>query len=176
MITVTPRHHLQTNTTEDPALDWDKLYRELAPRVYNYFRYRRGHDRDAEDLTSRTFEKAWAARQRYRRDLAGFSTWVFKIAQNAAVDHLRSQRVHLPIDHAMGVISEESAAANPENLSDLSRLEFLTRELAARECDLIALRYGAELTNREIAKLTGLSETNVGSTLHRIIKNLRKQW
>ena len=173
---VTPVSTLQINSGNEATLDWDALYRDLAPRVYNYFRYRLAHERDAEDLTARTFEKAWAARQRYRRDLAGFSTWVFKIARNVAVDHLRSRRVHLPIDLAAEVIGDEPMDADPERLSDLARLASLTRDLAPRERDLIALRYGAEMTNRDIAKLTGLSETNVGSTLHRIVKVLRTQW
>jgi len=176
MMTLTSLPLSKVNTPEDALLDWDRLYLDLAPRVYNYFRYRLGHDRDAEDLTSRTFEKAWAARGSYRSDLAGFSTWVFKIAQNVVVDHMRAQHAHLPIDFANAVISDESTATNPETQSDLSRLARLTRDLAPRERELIALRYGAELTNRAIAKLTRLSETNVGSTLHRIVKTLRKQW
>ncbi|MBK8027516.1 MAG: sigma-70 family RNA polymerase sigma factor [Chloroflexi bacterium] len=45
-----------------------------------------------------------------------------------------------------------------------------------RERELIALKYGAELTNRAIAEVTGLSESNVGTTLHRIIQKLRQQW
>jgi len=47
-------------------LDWDALYSDQLPRIYNYFRFRVGSDADAEDLTSRTFEKAWRARQQYR--------------------------------------------------------------------------------------------------------------
>ena len=42
--------------------NWDAVYAEQLPRVYNFFRYRLGNDAVAEDLTSRTFEKAWAAR------------------------------------------------------------------------------------------------------------------
>jgi DNA-directed RNA polymerase specialized sigma24 family protein len=42
--------------------NWDAVYAEQLPRVYNFFRYRLGNDALAEDLTSRTFEKAWAAR------------------------------------------------------------------------------------------------------------------
>jgi DNA-directed RNA polymerase specialized sigma24 family protein len=56
--------------------DWDAIYREQLPRVYNFFRYRVGRTADAEDLTAATFEKAWRARHRYRRDLAGFTTWL----------------------------------------------------------------------------------------------------
>lgn len=59
--------------------DWDAMYREQMPRVYNFFRYRLG-DGEAEDLTSVTFVKAWGGRQRYRRDLASFPTWLFAIA------------------------------------------------------------------------------------------------
>ena len=52
--------------------DWDALYAAEMPRVYNFFRYRVGDGPVAEDLTSATFEKAWRARDRYRRDLASF--------------------------------------------------------------------------------------------------------
>jgi DNA-directed RNA polymerase specialized sigma24 family protein len=52
--------------------DWDAVYAEQMPRVYNFFRYRFGASAVVEDLTARTFEKAWRARRGYRRDLAGF--------------------------------------------------------------------------------------------------------
>jgi RNA polymerase sigma-70 factor (ECF subfamily) len=71
-------------------LDWDEVYAEHLPRVLNYFRYRLGPTADVEDLTARTFEKAWRARHRYRRDLAGFSTWLLTIARNVATDHMRA--------------------------------------------------------------------------------------
>jgi RNA polymerase sigma-70 factor (ECF subfamily) len=52
----------------------------------------------------------------------------------------------------------------------------LTLSLSDRERELIALKYGAELNNRLIARLTGLSESNVGSILHRVIGSLREKW
>ena len=48
--------------------DWDALYADQLPRIYNYFRFRVGTDADAEDLTAHTFERAWRARERYRQD------------------------------------------------------------------------------------------------------------
>src|SRR5690349_2473284 len=83
--------------------DWNAVYAEELPRVYNFFRYRLGPDADIEDLTSRTFEKAWKARHRYRRDIAGFTTWLLGIARNVAIDHLRARRWHVPIDEAANV-------------------------------------------------------------------------
>src|ERR1700761_3754924 len=72
-------------------LDWNAVYAHQLPRIYNYFRFRVGPGQDVEELTARTFEKAWRARAQYRRDLAGFSTWLFAIARNVVTDHLRSE-------------------------------------------------------------------------------------
>jgi len=49
-------------------------------------------------------------------------------------------------------------------------------QLPVRERELIALKYGGGLTNRVIAKTTGLSESNVGTILHRVVGRLRLQW
>jgi RNA polymerase sigma-70 factor, ECF subfamily len=168
--------HSQAADAESQALDWNQIYLDLAPRVYNYFRFRLGQEREVEDLTSRTFEKAWTARERYRRDLAGFSTWLFKIAQNLIVDHVRSQRSHVSIDHADNFAVNVGAEDDLERQSDLARLASLTHELSARDRELIALKYGAGITNRDIAGLTGLTESNVGSILHRLVQNLRARW
>lgn len=157
-------------------LNWDAVYAQQLPRIYNYFRFRLGREADVEELTSRTFEKAWRARHRYRRDLAGFSTWLFRIAQNCAIDHLRSRRAHLPIDAAVDLAAEHTPETQAALGSDLARLARLTNELPERERELIALKYGASLSNREIAKLTGLSESNVGTLLHRTVAALRAKW
>lgn len=156
--------------------DWDAVYADQLPRVYNYFRYRLAHEASAQDLTARTFEKAWVARARYRRDVAGFSTWLMSIARNVAADHLRAERGHLPLEAADDV----PAAGTPHDAvakeSDLARLGALLARLPERERELVALKYGAEATNRAIAELTGLSESNVGTILHRVVQTLRRDW
>jgi RNA polymerase sigma-70 factor (ECF subfamily) len=156
--------------------DWEAIYREQMPRVYNFFRYRVGDGPEAEDLTSATFERAWRARHRYRRDLAGFSTWIFAIARNLAIDHYRARRPHLPLEAAESVAED----ATPDQLavarSDCDRLLRLLAGLNERERDLIALKYGSGLTHRMIARATGLTESNVGTILHRAIVTLRERW
>ena len=77
-------------------IGWDAVYAEQLPRVFNFFRYRCANLADAEDLTSITFEKAWRGRDRYRRDKGAFSTWLFTIARNAAVDHYRARTPAVP--------------------------------------------------------------------------------
>jgi RNA polymerase sigma-70 factor (ECF subfamily) len=67
---------------------------------------------------------------------------------------------------------EERAAAG----SDASKLAKLLRGLSGRERELVGLKYGAGLTNRAISELTGLSESNVGTILHRVVGRLRREW
>jgi RNA polymerase sigma-70 factor (ECF subfamily) len=158
-------------------IDWDELYAEQLPRVFNFFRYRCGSVADAEDLTSITFEKAWRGRDRYRRDKGAFSTWLFTIARNAAVDHYRARAPVVSLDEAAMVAA---AAATPEDQtslrSDAAHLAVLLQTLSDRDRDLIALKYGAEMSNRDIASATGLSESNVGTILHRAVQALRERW
>jgi RNA polymerase sigma-70 factor (ECF subfamily) len=158
-------------------VDWDAVYTEQLPRVFNFFRYRFGPAVDAEELTARTFEKAWRARHRYRRDVAGFSTWLLTIARNVAIDEYRARRVHVPLEAAVDVAA---AAATPEAAavsgSDATRLAQLLAELPDRDRELISLKYGAGMTNRAIAQATGLSESNVGTILHRAVQALRAKW
>ena len=171
---VLPRRLARWATAEP---DWDQVYAEELPRVFNFFRYRFGHTADAEDLTARTFEKAWRSRYRYRQDLAGFATWLLTIARNVAIDHARARKPLVPLDAAAAVPSD---ARTPEEQalqqSDADRLERLLKQLEPRERELIALKYGAEMTNRAIARATGLSESNVGTILHRAVETLRAQW
>lgn len=157
-------------------VDWDVVYADQLPRIYNYFRFRLGSDTDVEELTSRTFEKAWRGRERYRRDLAGFSTWLFQIARNVGIDYLRARRSHLPIEDALHVVEEQTPQSRAELDSDLERLASLMAQLSDRERELVALKYGAAASNRDIARLTGLSESNVGTILHRAVHALRSQW
>jgi RNA polymerase sigma-70 factor (ECF subfamily) len=156
--------------------DWEACYAEAMPRIYNYFRYRIGAGPEAEDLTAATFERAWQARHRYRRDVAAFTTWLFAIAHNLATDHYRRRRAQVPLEHAADLAAPESAEGAAERGSDARRLAALLATLPERERELVALKYGVGLTNRAIAGITGLSESNVGTLLHRVVQDLRARW
>jgi RNA polymerase sigma-70 factor (ECF subfamily) len=157
--------------------DWDQVYAEQLPRVLSFFRYRIGCSADVEDLTARTFEKAWRARHRYRRDVAGFSTWLLTIARNVAIDYLRARQRYEPLEAAAAV---PSPGHTPEqqtvHQSEAERLAALLATLEPRQRELIAMKFGADMTNRAIAHATGLSESNVGTILHRAVETLRGRW
>ncbi len=156
--------------------DFQEFYRAELPRIYNFFRYRVGDGPLAEDLTSETFEKAWRNRDRYRRDLAAFSTWLFTIARRVALDHYRKHHTDVPLEEISDVSANETMEDLAQQRADFARMSVLLAQLEDRERDLVALKYGAGLTNRAIARLTGLSESNVGVILHRTLQTLRSKW
>jgi len=158
------------------GVDWGAVYQEEMPHVYNFFRYRLGDDPVAEDLTATTFERAWRARQRYRRNLGTFSTWLFTIARNVATDYLRKHRQECPLEDSQNLTDGYSSEDVAQRWYDLARLRVLLAHLSAREQELVALKYGGGLTNRAIAQLTGLSESNVGTVLYRVVQRLRAEW
>jgi RNA polymerase sigma-70 factor (ECF subfamily) len=157
-------------------VDWDAVYAEQLPRVYNYLRYRTGNEAVAEELCSRTFEKAWRERQSYRSDLAGVATWLLRIARNTAIDYHRTWRGHEPLDEGLAAPAEATPEEEALIDSNFARLSVLVGALPERERELLALKYGAGATNRAIAEVTGLSESNVGTIIHRIVQRLRTEW
>lgn len=156
-------------------IDWNAVYADELPRVYNFFRYRVYDHQAAQDLTAMTFEKAWRSRDQYRRDRSGFSTWLFTIARNIAIDYYRRRRTDVPLQADLAADTALLDEAQ-QRRDDIRQLKRMLAPLPPRERELIALKYGAGLTNRAIAHVTGLSETNVGTILHRLVKQLRTEW
>lgn len=125
-----------------------------------------------------TFEKAWRARQSYQIEKSALSTWLYTIARNTLIDHYRSKSGEVSLEllddyrERLVQLSVEEAA---QVANERERLRRILRLLPEREREIIALKYGAEMTNRAISKHMGLSESNVGTILNRVVTSLRKQ-
>lgn len=162
------------------TVDWDQVYAKELPRVYNYYLYRTGDRQLAQDLTGTTFERAWRLRSGYRNELASVTTWLFGIARNVFKEHLRISRRDsrwlAPLYETTVPTMEDDIEQGFDYAEQKARLRRYLNELPGREQELIAYKYGAGISNREIAKITGLSESNVGTILHRAIKELRGKW
>jgi len=154
-----------------------ELYTEHAVAVFNYILFCVGTRAIAEDLTADTFERVWRARRRYRPDRAAFVTWLFAIARRRVIDWQRRQRrrpvTPLTEGHPDDALSPEAHAERSERQT---ALRHLVLELRDDEQELIALKFGAGMTNRTIAHLLGKSETAIGSALYRVIVKLRASW
>jgi len=167
---------LSRSVKDSIIVDFEAVYQRELPRVYNFFRYQIGDDQLAEDLTAATFEKAWRHRERYRTDLASLSTWLFTIARRIAADHYRKARTTVSLEEESIVSDRHVVEDTAQRRADFAILATLLARLAERERELVALKYGAGLTNRAIASISGLSESNVSTILYRATRQLREQW
>jgi RNA polymerase sigma-70 factor (ECF subfamily) len=151
-----------------------ELYEEEIWRVYGFFGYRVGSRADAEDLTQLTFERALRAWSRFDPDRATARTWLMSIAGNLLIDHYRRDRstAQEPIeDH----LTRRELITEDEHVGLSPELSAALEVLGGRERELIALRFGGELTGPEIAELTGLSLANVQQILSRSLRKLRAE-
>jgi RNA polymerase sigma factor (sigma-70 family) len=152
-------------------------YDACFPRIYTYFRYRCGDPQVCDDLTAQTFEQALTHLHQFDPGRGTFTAWLFGIARNIANAHLREKLRWrwLPLDQ---ILDRPSAHPAPEEevlrQVERERLAALLGTLAPNQRDLLALKFSGELTNRQIASLTGLSEQNVAVILFRTIRQLRK--
>jgi RNA polymerase sigma-70 factor (TIGR02952 family) len=151
------------------------LYREYLPKVYRYISYRVADSHQAEDLTSIVFEKALTKFKSYSSKKAAFSTWIFSIARNTLIDHYRANAKQPAIQvENMPFLEEDHSPEEEMAKSEEYRiLQSCISKLAAQEQEIISLKFGAEMTNRQIAKVIGLSESNVGIIIFRAIRKLR---
>ncbi|MGO9899335.1 MAG: RNA polymerase sigma factor [Solirubrobacteraceae bacterium] len=152
--------------------DFAGIYDEHIWRVYGFFAYWVRSRQDAEDLTQQTFERALGAWDRYDESRSSVSTWLLVIARNLLIDHMRASKSsrYQQVD----VAALESIAASPDRpgLGLDPELERALAELSTREREMIALRFGGDLSGREIAQLTGLSLANVQQILSRALRRM----
>lgn len=154
--------------------EFGAIYDEHVWRVYGFFAYRVRSRQDAEDLTQQTFERALRAWRMYDERRAGAGTWLIAIARNLLIDHIRAASVR-----PQGWVAEQDLEALPAALDEHSvglepELERALSELSLRERELIALRFGGDLTGPEIAELTGLTLANVQQILSRALRRMRE--
>jgi RNA polymerase sigma factor (sigma-70 family) len=153
--------------------DFAEAYDEQIYNVYGFFAYRVRCRDDAEDLTQRTFERALRAWSRFDPERAPVGAWLLAIARNLLVDHYRADTS--PRQRPLDEVEEErlgSEVAAPDLGIDAELAEALAT-LSPRDREVVALRFGGDLTGPEIAELTGLSLANVQQILSRSLRRLR---
>ncbi|RIK41940.1 MAG: RNA polymerase subunit sigma-24 [Chloroflexi bacterium] len=161
----------------DPAA-FAAIYDHYYGPVYTYVRYRLPDAAQADDVTAQIFERVLTSLARYEPEQGAFAIWLFAIARNAVTDQLRRlrRRRWLSFDRLQEWVCdapqpEERVIRGEEQQVLLNALA----KLSDRERDLLALKFAGQLTNRRIAGLTGLTESNVGVILFRALRRLRAE-
>lgn len=147
------------------------MYEAHVRRVYGFFAYRVEGREAAEDLTQATFERALRAWSRFDPRRASEAAWLITIARNLLIDHHRrgrSARFEPLEDCDLPAVDgpEERYTASAELVDALG-------QLGERDREVIALRFGGDLTGPEIAKLQDMSLANVQQVLSRSLRRLR---
>ena len=144
--------------------------------VYRYIASRVHRPSDAEDLTQLVFVKALEALPRYQSRGIPFGGWLFRLARNTVIDHMRTRHDHIDLDTASG---QAGSDAGPDEVT-VARLEMdeVAVALAAltdEQREAIALRFFAGLSAREAAEVMGKQEGTIRGLQFRAIAALRRQ-
>ncbi len=148
-------------------------YREYLPRVLHYIRLRVGDEDLAQDLTATVFERAVARIDSLRSEDA-FPAWLFRIAHNTVVEYFRRNRPLMPLHPGLSA-SDPLPEARVLATSEVEALLRALAVLSEREQEIVRLRFVAELRNREVAVITGLTENHVAVILYRALRRLRQE-
>ena len=165
-----------TQVTASTDIDWESAYEELLPKVYHYFCLRIGDRIEAEDLTAATFERAWRDRERYQKNLGTFTNWLFGIAGHVSITHFRQNRQEKGLNESVLAEASRPTEESATQQQEFERLASMLTSWPEREREIFALKYGGQFTNRSIAKIVGMTESNIGTILHRLVSRLRQQW
>lgn len=168
----------KTNFYEITVCEFTEIYKTYYKRVFKYICYRIDDQHMAEDLCSQVFEKIIEKYSSFSRNNMTFEGWIFAIARNTITDYHRKNKrrgFHFSLDYIIDMVS--SKPSPDDMILTEEKNSYLFQALAhlnERDRAVVSLKYGAELKNTEIAKLMGLSESNVSVILCRSLKKLQK--
>ncbi len=153
---------------------FERLYAEHGQALFAFLSYRTGDRALAEDLLADTFERVLRARRRFDPRKASEKTWLYTIALNCLRDHARRQASE---SRALERIVSGPSPGSVDELAVFADRDLVSRGLASlsdQEREVIALRFGADLTLPEIAKVTEEPLTTVDGRVYRALRKLRE--
>jgi RNA polymerase sigma factor (sigma-70 family) len=155
--------------------DFERLYDEHAQALFGFLAYRTGDRALAEDLLADTFEKALRARRRFDPRKGSTKTWLYSIALNTLRDQMRRRAA---AERAGEQLADPAAEEGSDEAEAVAQRDELSRALATlkeEEREVVALRYGADLTVPEIAKLKKEKLTTIEGRVYRALRKLRER-
>jgi RNA polymerase sigma-70 factor (ECF subfamily) len=152
-----------------------RIFDEFHGAIYRFVASRVGRPSDAEDLTQLDFVKALEALPRYEARGIPFGGWLFRLARNATIDHVRTHREETDLT---AVTSRATEDRGPEGITilrtDLDAVAAALQRLTPDQREVIALRFFAGLTPREAAAVMGRQEGTIRGLQFRAIESLRR--
>jgi RNA polymerase sigma-70 factor (ECF subfamily) len=154
-----------------------ELYETHFDRVARYIAVRIGSIDEAEDLASEVFVRALRSVERYRETGAPMEAWIFKIAHNLTVDHLRSKGRKpslVPLEEDDPPDSQDNPGEKLEHQEELRQLQKAMAQLTEAQRQVLALRFGSGMTSEQVAEIMGKKPGAVREMQSAGIKRLRQ--
>ena len=158
------------------SLAFGELYDRFIERVYRYLYFRTGNHPEAEDLTEQVFLKAWEAIGRYRWQGRPFLAWLYRLAHNAYIDHVRSQRptTSLTSDQRPIEVPSPAAAVELARALDADVLADALNQLTIEQQQVIVMKFIEGLDNEQIAQTMHKREGAIRALQMRALISLRR--
>jgi RNA polymerase sigma-70 factor (ECF subfamily) len=150
-----------------------ELYDKHIKDIYRFVYYKTHHKETAEDLTSRTFMKAYENIKTYRSTKASFSVWLYKIARNTVIDHYRTRKMTSNIEDVWDLKDNTDIAENTDVKIKMEEISEYMKELSSDQRDIIIMRIWQGLSYKEIAKILGKKEASCRMLYLRGINKLK---
>ena len=152
------------------------LYDMYFDRIYRYIFVRIRRQAEAEDLTQEVFIKALKAIESYKVGKTPFASWLFRIAHNQVIDHVRkrSRAPETSLDEAPPTIGCEDPVTIVEQQFEIAELNAAILELTPAQQEVVSLRFIAGLPIADVAKIVGKSEGTVKALQFNATISLRK--
>ena len=153
------------------------IFDHYWPKIVRYAYAHCGNLQDAEDLASEVFVRMVEAIGRFQwRDNVPFTAWLFRIARNQIVSHYRRRGDTVPWPDETG--NEPAAPEDPQQMVEqhlaLNEVYAAAEQLPALQQEVIRLRFGADLSLADTARILDKKENNIKQLQHKAIARMKQ--
>ena len=165
----------RTDTRRDKEAELSSLYEEYYGRIARYAFTRIGDRAEAEDLAGEVFLKALQSLESYEGRGIPMQAWLFKIAHNLVVDHLRkvAKRKTVPID-TVSIESEVVPVSLAERNIEFERVSKAMEQLTREQREVLGLRFFSGFTSKETGSILNKNDGAVREMQRAALEKLRR--
>lgn len=158
------------------ASAWSSIYKEFSSRIYRYVFLKVQNKQLAEDISEMVFLRALEAIDKYEMRGPPFSSWLFRIAHNLIIDQQRKNKGdrEIALEEVSAVPGGEDPVALAEKGMALEQVRDAMKQLTKAQQEVVEMRFAAELSIAEIARIMGKNQGAIKALQHSAIQSLRK--
>lgn len=154
--------------------NFDQIYDQYLPKIYQFVYYRTRHKQTAEDITSQVFLKAVQHLSTYKIGQAPFAAWLYRIARNAVIDNSRRHKPTQDLETAYNLAGSDNVMRAVDAKVTLEIVQTEMLKLSELQREVLTMRVWDELSHREISEILEISEDSSKVALSRAISNLKQ--